>query len=452
MSTTANIIPTTTSKGTLMIRNKLCLVLGALALAAPPAGAVEPPELFADKALEPGYVESVYAVLSAAPTALTFDDDGNLYVATIGASSGALSAYTGTENTNTGGGAIFKFTDASVGGVIAGPPAPFISGLDYPLGMAWGPDGAFYVSSIDDENHADGRAWGMVQRFTVGVTGLASAPTKVLVNMPNGHSQTNGITFGPDGKLYVANGSATDDGVVGVPDIWPLSGSVVRFDPADAVARPLDGLRYNGSTSEVDDPIDVVATGVRNNYDITFRGTDLFMTVNGPECCDPLGDDILLSVADAPNASLAAGTAPDFGFPGCLYTHDELGRPVGMPSTQSRLSEAERTCDGAEPAIASLGLHVSANGLDSAPADFGPRSGDVFVAEWGSFTGVYGHKIVRVGLNADGTARTLANGAVDQSDFAIASAPIDLVFRNGAMYVADFGSQTVLRFAPLPSA
>jgi glucose/arabinose dehydrogenase len=396
----------------------MLLVAGAAAAQVP----VEPPS----QLIEPGYAVLPYAVGVVAPSSVRFGPDGNLYLATVG-------------------GTIYRFRD--IAGIAAGPPEPFVTGLNYPLGIAWGADGALYSTSIDAENTRDGREWGMVVRVAVDAQGLASPPQKILVDIPNGHSQANGLAFGPDGLLYVAVGSSTDDGVHGgPPDIRPLSGSVLRFDAVRVEGAPLHALRYRGSGAPSEDPVDVVATGLRNHYALVFRGEDLYMTQNGPETQGDLGDDVLLRAQDAPADALAAGTAPSFGFPGCLYTHDDLGWPVAEPATTEGLPETEKTCAGVTLALASFGLHPSANGLGFAPEHgFGPRSGDLFVAEWGSFSGYIGHKIVRVGIAADGSVRTTAGGGPDQSDFVVGSAPIDLTFHDGGMYVADYGTGMVLR-------
>lgn len=409
------------------MRVAAAVLLAVLALPAPAVQAHHAESY--TQVIEPGFAITPYAIGAASPTALAFGPDGHLYVATVA-------------------GTVFRFRD--IAGVVGGPPEPFVEGLDYPLGLAWSPDGHLYVSSIAPGGPTDDREWGMVTRYAVGTLGEALPLGPVLVDLPQGHSQTNGLTFGPDGKLYVANGSSTDDGVTGgPPDVLPLSGSVVRLDPADAADGPLSAMAYRGSGVPSEDPVDVVAVGLRNNYDLDFRGEDLMLTMNGPETTDPFGDDLLLRVPDARTSSLADGTAPDFGFPGCLYTHDDKLRPIGHPSPHPLLPDELKSCDGVRPPVASLGLHPSANGVAIAPDGFGPFGGDAFIAEWGSFSGVRGHKIARVGLTAEGEARVGPDDALEVEDFVLVSAPIDLVFRGDAMYIADFGSGSVLRVVSL---
>lgn len=413
-----------------MARSKTLAVAFCIAsLAAHRQAAAQPvvPDLvLPERVVEPGYAMMPYAAGVVAPTSLAFGPDGDLYLATVA-------------------GTIFRFRDL---GPVAAPPEPFVTGLDYPLGIAWGDDGHLYATSVDPQNERDGRTWGMVVRIPVR-DGVAGPPEKLLVDLPNGHSQANGVTFGPDGLLYVAVGSSTDDGVNGgPPDIAPLSGSVLRFDALGA-AGPISALAYRGSGAPTEAPVDVVSVGLRNHYDLAFRSGSLFMSQNGPETQGDLGDDVLLRADGATSASLADGTAAHFGFPGCLYTHDELGWPVGRPSTTEGLPDEIKTCDGVTPAIASFGLHPSVNGLDFAQDDFGPRSGDLFVAEWGAFSGYVGHKVVRVGIEPDGSVRRRADGGPDQSDFVVASGPIDLVFNSGSMYIADYFTGMIQRVFPI---
>lgn len=390
--------------------------------------------------VEPGFTVTPYAAGLGAATSLTFGPDGHLYVA----------SFAGTISRVRDAGSMFGIP--GLDGLVGLPPEVVASGFSSPLGVHFGPDGALYVASIDPDNTTDGRTWGMVSRLELDGAGAVVDQRKVLVDLPNGRHNTNGIATGPDGLLYVANGNATDDGVAGGdPEILPLSGSVVRFDIADATDEPLSAMAYAGS-GEGADPVDVIATGMRNVYDLVFRGDDLLVTTNGPDAQDPLGEDTLVVIEDAPSVSLADGNMPDFGFPGCLHTHDEFGQPVATDATTPNREPWFQTCDtGVTDPLAVLGLHVSADGVDIAPDGFGEFGGDVFIAQFGNFFGeaIVGHQVQRVGLDAEGSVSTDDGGVVDIGDFMVGVAPLDLVFGpGGALFVADFGSGTVLRVAP----
>jgi glucose/arabinose dehydrogenase len=306
----------------------------------------------------------------------------------------------------------------------------------------------------------------MVLRYAL--PALGSTGVKVLEDIPFGIHTNAGLQFGPDGKLYVGIGSTSVNGDSPpgeAPEIHPVTMAVVRFDPSLVTDKPFSVMRYQGSSSPNPDPVDVVATGIHNAYDIAFRGEDFYTASNAPQSQEPLGEDVLVGVRDAPAKSFANGTHDNFGSPGCLYTHDALGWPVGGASDYPSLPDDQETCTGRVPVTAALGLHRGATGLAIAPAGFGEFGGDVFVAEWGSlgpsfavivgvqepdiFPPVEGHKVVRVGLNADGSVRASLDGGPDITDFLLTTAPIDIAFHDGAMYVADFGTGIVLRVTPI---
>lgn len=134
----------------------------------------------------------------SAPTGLTFDWQGNLYV---GGSSlaGAVMEYDKT-------GAFVKvLVQASAGGLI------------FPEGMTFGPDGLLYVC----DNRPDGG--GAVLRFD-GKTGAfvdAFVPNDFTKN--GGLSEPLDLSFGPDGNLYVSSSFV-------VQANNNLSGAVIRYD------------------------------------------------------------------------------------------------------------------------------------------------------------------------------------------------------------------------------
>lgn len=406
-------------------------VMLALALAVPALLGVatadhEPGPVFFTQLIEPGFDASLYAVGAVPATTMAFGPDGRLYVAT----------YQGT---------VIRFSN---GGGIEVPSEVVVSGLDSPISMTFGPDGLLYVTSSDPDGPDLSRPWGMVTAHDVDA-GPTVAGTRVLYDVPTGIHTLAGVGFGPDGKMYVGVASSTLDGydTPGEAPEFPLiTLSILRMDVADAPVSALDHYTLDGNA-----PLDTVATGIHNAHDIAFRGADLFTASNGPQSQEPLGEDHLVRVADAPSKSFLGGTGVDIGTPGCLWTHDALGWPVSGVSDYP-IDASVRTCDGVTQIAAALGLHKGSTGLAVAPPDFGPHGGDVFVAEWGNLPvgepKISGHKIVRVGLSADGSTATAEDGGPDIEDFLVTSAPIDVVFHGGAMYVADFGTGAVLRVVP----
>jgi glucose/arabinose dehydrogenase/plastocyanin len=293
-----------------------------------------------------------------------------------------------------------------VEGGLLGLPETVASGFTNPLGVVVDEDGTVFVA--DSHAGAGGRTVGRVQAVTADGTQL------VVDGLPNGRHNTNNLAI-HGGRLYIANGNATDDGINGGSPELPLNGTLLSVDVTarDLVVGP-DGDAVAGITVE--------ATGMRNVYDVAFRpGTnEAWLTTNGPDTFDPYGEDTLVKVDDVTSA-----VAPDFGFPECLY--DAAGTILDNPVTPG-------TCGDHTPPAALLGLHVSANGIA-----FGP-DGHAYIALFGNFYGesVVGHKIVRVPIDASGAVTG------PPEDVVASAAPLDVTFGPAGLYVADFATGTIL--------
>ncbi|MGH2736218.1 MAG: PQQ-dependent sugar dehydrogenase, partial [Actinomycetota bacterium] len=252
---------------------------------------------------------------------------------------------------------------------------------------------------------------------------------------------TNGMAFGPDGKLYVTNGNSTDDGIEGgEAEVVPWSGSVVRVNPR-ARGESLGDLPKRKT---------LVATGWRNVYDLAFSPVDentLFVPMNGTDDArkgstgenpvDPnLEDsDDLLFATDVGDRRI-----DDFGFPSCLYNLAEKGdlKPYDNPNPD--VIEEFGDCPRSVPRpVSSFGLHTSSDGLAFQVTNAWGKDyrNDLFVAEWGNIFGApAGHDVVRVQLDESGRR------VVSQSGFLNLDLPLDVTFdASGALYVADFSGQ-----------
>jgi glucose/arabinose dehydrogenase/plastocyanin len=285
-------------------------------------------------------------------------------------------------------------------GGLVGAPVTYASGFDSPLGLAFGPDGTLYVADSHQPAGSDrrvGRVWAS-----------KNGTSKVVIDgLPNGRHNTNGLAV-RNGRLYVANGNATDDGVAGGPTELPLNGTVLSY------ALPIKPKA--GPTVE--------AKGLRNTYDIAFGSKgDLWFATNGPDALDPYGEDLLHKV------DVAKGTA-DYGFPACVYK-------AGPTRGQNAAYPKKCSSRAAKPELA-LGLHVSADGL--AFGTGGAWGNDLYVAEYGSNAPPpAGHKVVRI---------PVVNGkAQAPQDVVVGLAPIDVTFGPDGLYVLDFdsGAITLLR-------
>ncbi|MGQ0431182.1 MAG: cupredoxin domain-containing protein [Microthrixaceae bacterium] len=298
------------------------------------------------------------------------------------------------------------------GGVL-GAPTPYATGFTNPLGIAFGPDGTLFVadshSSTTPGRTTDGRVWAVEP----GGASMAIA----VDGLPNGRHNTNGMAV-HEGRLYIANGNATDNGNPDSPggpaEVPDRSGALLSI--------PLDGRNLTSADVQVE------ATGMRNIYDVEFRpGTDeAWLPMNGPDAFDPYGEDLLLK------ADTAAAPA-DFGFPACLYG------PRGV-SDWIQNSAVAAQCTGAQKLPEQLlGLHVSADGLA-----FDVDAAFLYIAEFGNFFGneVVGHKVVRVPVDADG-----ASGP--PQDVLVGGAPLDVTTTADGIYVADFATGQIILLKPL---
>ena len=380
---------------------------------------------------DPGFVVTTYSATQGAPSSLSFGKDTTdgkgqrLYVADYL------------------GGRILVIDD--LGGV-GSQPEVFAEGFSSPLGVLGTREGSVFVADVESarEGPYGFRPYGRVWRLRdTDKDGVADKKSLVVKDLPNGRHNTNGMAIGPDGKLYIANGNSTDDGIEGgEAEVDPWSGSVVRVSPK---AKKVSIAKAPRSA--------LVATGWRNVYDVAFSPVDktkLFVPMNGTDDArsgstgenpaDPnLEDsDDLLYMTDVDDRK-----TDDFGFPSCLYNAEETGGlyPYNNPNKDVRKQFGK--CKGIVPRpVASFGLHVSADGLEfQRTGAWGPDyKNDLFVAEWGSLFGPpTGHKVVRVELNKAGTK------VVAQHDFLEMDLPIDVTFdKAGAMYVADF-SGTIFR-------
>jgi uncharacterized repeat protein (TIGR02543 family) len=114
-----------------------------------------------------------------------------------------------------------------------------------------------------------------------------------VINLPRSYKDhtVNSMDFGPDGALYIVQGSNT---AMGEPDLaWGerperlLTAAVLRLDIAKAQqttlpinAKTADGGTYNPYSSTA--PLTIYASGVRNAYDLVWHSNgELYVPTNG---------------------------------------------------------------------------------------------------------------------------------------------------------------------------
>jgi len=222
--------------------------------------------------------------VNSGPTSIAFDSRGRLFVGTIS-------------------GNILLMPDYNDDGVVdSGQVKTFAANVHEPLGLEFRANGDLFCTS--NVFHSDVGQVGRILRLrdTTG-NDVADDIVTILDNLPSGGDhQTDKLKFGPDGLLYIAQGSATDNGTPdpGRPAEGPLNGTFLRINVDDPAPQP-----------------EVFAKGLRNPFGMAFD------PVSGALFCTDVGPGELCQTGNCP-----PDTAPNekilwvfqggnYGFPNC---------------------------------------------------------------------------------------------------------------------------------------
>jgi glucose/arabinose dehydrogenase len=270
-------------------------------------------------------------------------------------------------------------------------------------------------------------------------------PTASLLTSPYMPFGTGPVT--PGTVVHAATPGTPQEGIIAG------NGAVYSFNPAN----PLATLHLQG-------------WGFRNPYGIgidPFNPTQLFVTNNGADTrgietngqfqiveSRPIDEDF-----DDLFTLNISGNVEFFGWPEFFHDPDS-GEvlPVTDPEFCEELppglcprfvfAEHFRNSLTVQPAFTELGYHTSANKFDFSTSAAFRFVGDVFVAETGSFVPItgaeelVGYEVVRVDRDSGRTQDFISHihntvdGIFQPEGF---NKPIDVKFKNDAMFIVDFG-------------
>jgi glucose/arabinose dehydrogenase len=260
----------------------------------------------------------------------------------------------------------------------------------------------------------------------------------------------NGIVFGPDGRLYIAQGAMSGYG--GADPNWgfraetPLSASILvadvlhdsRFAGTSSVNVNTDN-GYNPKATNA--PVKVYAEGTRNPFDLVWTSAgSLYAPVNesaqGNTPAGPNNNPVALTGLGAGRDYLAKVIEGRYyGHPNPSQGHYVLNG--GNPTNAIDPFETPEYPVGTQPdakyqrPILDLGLHRSADGIDEyTPNKFGSvMQGKLVIAEFSN-----GDDIIAVNPNNTSDRFQVASGFFNPLDVRVSQS-------TGRIYVAEFGNE-----------
>lgn len=311
------------------------------------ANAVVPPaDAVAERLQVPdGFAVRLFAEGLSQPRLMTIGPDGTLYVADQRA------------------GTVTRLPDADGDG-LADATEVVAEGLDGAHSVEWF-DGWLYVASYGQVNRLQDQ------------DGDGTFETQELVtdNIPGtgGHSSRT-LHFGPDGKLYVAAGSSSNND----PESDPRRAAIMRFNPDGSI--PEDNP-YASDPNERRQP--VFAEGLRNSVDFLFLP-------DGRLWADHNGSDMLGNNIPPEEIVIQVEAGNHYGWPYC-YTPVEGAVPSGTEEVRDERVDLNpdilASCSEAVPALFTDLAHYAPLGMtqynaSAFPADY---QGNLFVAYHGSW-------------------------------------------------------------------
>jgi len=375
---------------------------------------------------------------TAYPTTLEVGPDGRLYVAD---GSGVIQALTLDANTK---------AVTAVEAITTATDLQEVYGLAFDPADASSPPTIYVTNTVSGFGDAGQAPAGSYPGKVTKISGAGYATrTDIITGLPASNSghQANGLAFGPDGKLYIAQGSTTNAGVVN-PNAGlfqreeaPTSAAVLVADVnvggfnGAITYSPVD--TYSTSVVQTGGDVSVYAPGLRNPYDIMFHTNGrLYNTDNGPNTGYGPGS-ATCTTADAVDAQ--AADELNIIVAGAYYGHPNRGRGLAGDARQCDYHPGTDPSDADHTAPIGL-LPASSNGLAEYKSNKfqGQMQGDLLYVAWVDST------LHRVKLSGDGSSvvsdTTLATDLTNALDVAVGA--------DGTIYVAEWGAGRITFFKP----
>lgn len=412
-----------------------------------------------DIVIQRGYALDPVAIGLTFPTSITFDDDGNIYIAEAGYSYGPAKS--------AGQGRVLRLKpDGSMECIVCGLRGP-VTGMAYRGGSIYVAQGGFpgRILRVDSD-----------RKVTPLVEGLRSG----------GDHFTGDIAFGPDGRMYFGVGSVTNSGVVGVDNFFfgwlavmpqmhdiPYRTAVLRganyvsanpftlnqpvpctsmtgaYKPFGVPSSPgeivpgnqmANSVMYSANPDGSD--LQVVADGLRNPFGIGFCPCGSLYAMD--QGYDARGSR---PVSNSPDSMWRIEEGGWYGFPdyvsGLPITLPQFQTP-GMPQTEALL--AEHPPLAGEPVLRLAPHSASTKFAFSTNPAFG-HVGEVFIAQLGSGgpstggTAPEGQRVVRANLR-NGEVHNFLASRNPGPEGKGPQRPVDVKFdpSGRTLYVLDFGT------------
>lgn len=376
---------------------------------------------------------------TSAPTSLAFGPDGRLYVAD---GSGRIQALTldasknvtAVEEITTAGDLQEVYGIAFDPGDASSPPPIYVTNTVSGFGDAGQAPAGSYLGKV---TKISGAGYGTIEDI---ITGLP---------VSNSGHQANGIAFGPDGRLYIAQGSTTNAGVVN-----PNAGLFQREEVPTSAAMLVADIHapafngnitysptgtYSTSVVQTGGDVDVYASGLRNPYDLVFHSNGrLYNTDNGPNIgYGPGSETCTTAFPMDPYAPDELNIIVEDGY----YGHPNRNRGLNLvgEGRQCTYHPGTEASGGGYTAPIAL-LPTSSNGIAEYTSGVfeGQMQGDLIYVAWVDST------MHRVELSGDGSSvvsdTTLAENLPNALDVAVQA--------DGTIFVANWGGNSVEFFKP----